>query len=258
MTIFLCADVHLWTWTGWTFIYTILTFLLLTVAWWQLRKNNRINEANLYYKLKGEFSNDYIKKITDGCKNKQLIIQVDTAETDIDELTKHNPYLIPSSKLHSCFLDHIEDIAFFYKEKGLIGFKAINAGFGYWILVAGNNNQIVDYINTLRKDKFYDDEIYNGFEQLYTKLRKKIPKNKRAEYRSNFEASITYLASSFFHFMPLVALRYLPKDIFFRGDKMDLRPHFPSIASLVIEMPVFRAISVYASLRLLLEKGRRP
>jgi hypothetical protein len=183
MTLLFLTDDGFWSWKGWNAIYTFLTLSIFWVVWRQFKKSNRINEANLYYKLKDEFKNKIIKRILDGCLNKKLIIISDN--TLLQEASNANDYTITSEELQTCFLDNIEDMAYLY-EQDLIRLKPINAGFGYWILVAGNNEIIINHIKWLRRDVYNDDQIYEGFEKLYKKVRSGLDTGKQIYYRKDF------------------------------------------------------------------------
>jgi hypothetical protein len=183
MTLLYLTDGGFWSWKGWNAIYTFLTLSIFWVAWRQFKKSNRINEANLYYKLKEEFKNKSIKRILDGCRNNKLIIR--SENTPVQETNNTSDYTITSEELQTCFLDNIEDMAYLY-EQNLIRLKPINAGFGYWILVAGNDDVIIKHINWLRKDVYNDHKIYEGFENLYKIVRSRLDSNNQKNYRTDF------------------------------------------------------------------------
>lgn len=146
----------------WNSVISILTLGTLIVTYRQLRRSSKIQEIDIYFKIKEEFkSNNSVQLIECIIDNKIGLssIQLDIPKL-IDTRIEHEDVFLKND-----LLDHIEDLSIFY-DRGLISKKLITEGYGTIIIKTYECEMIKLYIDKVRN--YYNDKyLYEGLQKLY-------------------------------------------------------------------------------------------
>lgn len=179
-----------------TVLYTIFTYRLLSatkksidIANENKEKANKLAEFQIYSKLSDDLSSPKALELFD-------IIEKDWFDIEeIDETkpgTHSNPERVKISgrDLRRFILGPIEDLAKF-KDDQIISMESIDAGFGNTILMIGNNEKVINYIQYLRTKVYYTDNVHGGFESLYEEEIERCSEDEKKKYKNHFKKSST-------------------------------------------------------------------
>jgi hypothetical protein len=167
-------------------IAAVFTILLFSLARTELKRNNLIAEGDLYFRIKEDFDTDVSRKMHACIVDNQITFDKDGTSPTI-KLRNHECYTL--THFTYTYLGSFEDLAFFH-EKGLISHDVLDAGFGYMILEAGNNETICEIVRYLRNGKEKDKSVYSGFEKLYIKIRNTLNDEQKELFRVDFSSSL--------------------------------------------------------------------
>ena len=157
-----------------TGIYVIVTFYIF-------RQNKKANQINAYLALKKELNSDIFTLCSSHCSRNKFTIARDNTITETCGYKIESEVLTINSRLFiRDILGNIEDLALFY-ENDILSFKLIDGGYGYSILHIGNNSSVRDFIRFLKAD----GSVYNGFGNLYFKIRDSLSYLEKSNYKQN-------------------------------------------------------------------------
>lgn len=165
------------------------SFLLVLVGWWQLDKIHSTSNADLLYKLKGDFfreesriliyliDDDYIKFVVDNTDpdNEVCYFKVDVDKIinsklpqEIKEyLTKKKHYT--TDEVDDFVLGHFEDAGLFW-ERGILDIDLIYEEFADYIEIVYESKifrEYLDYINKLGQTGQEEGDYYDKFKRIY-------------------------------------------------------------------------------------------
>lgn len=156
----------------------LIAAFALWAGWYQIKKINRRNEYDTYNQVKKDIDSDFVRQLIKAIKDASIELVTATPVTPDSKKT----YIL-GSDLTSKFLDHVEDLYIFY-SKGLISREIIDAGFGYKILIVGNNDKVEEFIDKLRTIND-DNNLYAGFHELYQVIYSKLSKHQKGNFRED-------------------------------------------------------------------------
>ncbi|MCU0359458.1 MAG: hypothetical protein MUF75_01875 [Bacteroidia bacterium] len=162
-----------------TIIYTCVTYKLFKKTEESFSESAKISRFNVYLKIKESLNNDDSEEMAAACADNSLVISKEPQENTDD--AKYFTKLEVRKKL----IEPLEDLAKFERE-GLIQFKDVDYAYGYYILNVGNNEAIVKLINEYRI-AHNNSDVYDGFEELYKKIRGTLDEMDKSKYRKDFK-----------------------------------------------------------------------
>jgi len=172
----------------WAFFAGFWTVILVAVAYFQLKRTNKISSAEFIHKLKNDFfcdknrvlmflvDNDCLRyEDKDGLDNSYFTYNFDDLEEKLKEDFEKNLSIIFGYKkeVFSCMeiddllLGHFEDLGIF-EQQGIISINMAYEEFDYYLETAWGNCAIRKYIKLQRGD---GDDIYDKFEYIYEKCK---------------------------------------------------------------------------------------
>jgi hypothetical protein len=141
-----------------SFIITTITFIINTR---ERSRNNRRQEIELYLKIKNDVDSEKSKQLSYSILQNNIYSRLDNSEMMILFRIDNDIEVELSTDL----LNHLEDL-YLIHSLGLMSIKTIISGFGNTIITLHECKIIKEYITHIRHE-FSDDELYNGFDELY-------------------------------------------------------------------------------------------
>jgi hypothetical protein len=163
-----------------TIVYTFITFSLFKKTKESIESANKVAAFNTYIKIKESLCNEDVDKMVESCSSNKIIITEMPTLRDIYTNSYHK------KEVRSKLIDAIEDLAK-YERDGLITLEDVDFAYGYLILNVGNCEAIVKFLNEIRKS-YENNDIYQGFETLYLKVRNMLKVEEQLKYRLDFKA----------------------------------------------------------------------
>ena len=164
-----------------TIVYTFITYSLFKKTKESIESANKVAAFNTYIKIKESLCNEDVDKMVESCSsNKIIITEMPTLEYDYFTDCYHK------KDVRRKLIDAIEDLAK-YERDGLITIEDVDFAYGYLILNVGNCGAIIKFINDMRKSHENND-LYQGFEILYLKVRNMLKVEEQLKYRLDFKA----------------------------------------------------------------------
>ena len=137
-----------------------------------IEQANKLAAFNIYMKFADALSEPDAILILSACDNKSLTISYRIQNIEINE-EDSRIITVNGNYLNKMVLNPLADLMKFH-EDGLISSEKINAGFGYTILLVGNNDKIRGFLADMRKQA---PNSYKSLERLYAlvyEMNKKI------------------------------------------------------------------------------------
>lgn len=170
---------YMFLWEGWsgigaigTMIGAIATAIYAYHTYKLLLSTQKANQASIYFKLVENLKEETSRKIFNCILNKTL---------KIENIEKDRPPSFTSTSVDRHLLNHIEEIAIFYKTNA-IDIDIIDYGVGYQILEIGSNDEIRKHLSNERK-KYV--QVYTEFEKLYKIIYSKCSECDKLRYSNN-------------------------------------------------------------------------
>jgi hypothetical protein len=154
-------------WTAtWTMIIAIGTFILAYIAWNQLKKANKISNADFDQRFKNDFFNcEKTRQLVMLFQYDLLVFKTEPVsnadcefpyfEVNLKQFDKNTIFAgikdrYSAYEIDDFLLGHFEDLGLFCK-KGLMDIEFIYEGFSYYIEEMHNNEQIQNYLCWTRR-----------------------------------------------------------------------------------------------------------
>jgi hypothetical protein len=179
-------------WTGLSAISAAFSLaaaiLIYVLAKNELKKNNELAELDIYFRIKSDLSTPLAQKISQSIFQQTLnFVRNSDGSVEFRILDKtdktgntYEPFSLDDMDLG--LLNHFEDLALSFDKK-LISMDMIRSGYGTLLLNSGNFPAVYNYISYLRNEVFNDQDLYSGFESLYSKLYKELSDQQKKRYR---------------------------------------------------------------------------
>ncbi|MCZ8216559.1 MAG: hypothetical protein O9262_09995 [Cyclobacteriaceae bacterium] len=175
-----------------TVLYTFYTYKLLSetkrsidIANENKEKANKLAEFQIYSKLSDVLSTPKALELFDIIERNLFDIEeIDESKSETDSSSKREK--ISGRDLRRFILGPIEDLAKFNEDQ-IISIESIDAGFGNTILLLGNNEKIINYIQYLRTKVYLTDNLHSGFESLYEEEMERCSEEEKKKYKNYFK-----------------------------------------------------------------------
>jgi hypothetical protein len=189
---FLCLTNIDWTATG-AMITAIGTSLLAGIAYFQLKKANKISQADFDQRFKNDFFKEKTQQLFMLFQYNLLVFktepiidydyefpyfELDSKKIDANPiylmyLPKHR-YRYSAYEIDELLLGHFEDLGLFYK-KNLMDIEFIYSGFSYYIEEIHENDEIKKYIEWSRENEGdeddYAEDTFEDFDLIFKKVK---------------------------------------------------------------------------------------
>ena len=167
-----------------TFIYTIVTYVLLKQNKRLIAQNKDMNEVTVYLKLKEDLTKDVFNEFAHYCALSKMSLKIydDNRLTSISGVHINDDILYINKKsFKKNILGNIEDLALLY-QKNILSIDIIDSGYGYQILDIGNNLEVR---RVLIDNRIEYPDSYFGFSTLYELIYLRLDDKSKKRYKKN-------------------------------------------------------------------------
>jgi hypothetical protein len=189
---FLCLTNIDWTATG-AMITAIGTSLLAGIAYFQLKKANKISQADFDQRFKNDFFKEKTQQLFMLFQYNLLVFktepiidndyefpyfELDSKKIDANPIYSmylpEHKYRYSSYEIDELLLGHFEDLGLFYRKK-LMDIEFIYSGFSYYIEEIHENDEIKKYIEWSKKNEGneddYAEDTFEDFDLIFKEVK---------------------------------------------------------------------------------------